>query len=274
VLQEPLKVIFENVWNAMQMFSWNDGIGWFPCIPLRPTLDVVTGAFFHLGFIGMAFHAVRKRSWEAVSLILLVPVLLLPSILALALPGENPSLARAIAAVPVVFLLPALGMILTADFLRTLIPGIDGIRTGAVALSVLIAAASAQNYDLTHRQYPEQYRANCENASEIGAFIRRFSETVGRAEDAYFVPFPYWVDHRIVNVYAGMPILSEQFVWPEDIPTFPFSGRPTLFLLLAEDVDSLEILKQTFPNGNYGMVTSAYPTRDFVFFLVPGTPEP
>jgi hypothetical protein len=272
-LQAPLKVFFGNLWNAMQMFSWNDGAGWFACIPLRPALDVVTGAFFHLGFIGLIFHAVKKRSWEALSLILLVPILLLPSILALAIPGENPSLARAIAAVPAVFLLPALAMVLTTDFLRTLVPGVNGRRIGAALLAVLVAAAAAQDFDLTLRQYPASYRLNAENASELGTFMRRFAQTIGQPEDAYFIPFPYWVDHRIVNVYAGMPINSEQFVWPDDIPAFPFSGRPTLFLLLAEDTGSLEALKQRFPDGYYGTVVSAYPTRDFVYFIVPGTPN-
>lgn len=273
VLQEPLQVLLGNIKNAMEMFAWNDGVGWFPCIPLRPALGVITGAFFHLGFIGLLVHTVKKWSWEALSLVVLVPILLLPSILALALPGENPSLARAIAAVPVVFLIPALTLALMTDFLRTLIPGTDGVRTGVVVLSVLIAAAGAQNLDLTLRQYPEQYKLNCENASEIGTFIRRFSQTIGSGEDAYFIPFPYWVDHRIVNVYAGMPINSEKFVWPEDIPSFEFTGRPTLFLLLAEDEDSLELLKQTFPTGYYGFVESSFPVRDFVFFIVPGTPN-
>jgi len=273
-LADPLGTLAGNVGNALQMFSWNNGVGWFNCVPLRPALDVVTGAFFHLGWIGMLVHGFQKRSWEALSLFFLVPALLLPSILALALPGENPSLARAVAAVPVSFLLPALAMTMSADFLRSLIPSAAGRRVGAACLAVGIAVSAAQNYDLTHRQYPETYRLNSENASEIGIFMREFSETIGRLEDAYFIPFPYWIDHRIANVYAGIPLNSEDhFVYPDAIPAFSFSGRPTLFLLLAEDSAGLEALRQKFPNGYYGKIVSAYPTRDFIYFLVPGTPE-
>jgi hypothetical protein len=262
-----------NLSNAMQMFSWNDGVGWFNCVPLRPALDVITGGLFHLSLIGMIVHAVKKRTWEAWSLFLLVPILLLPTILALAMPNENPSLARAIAAVPVVFLLPALTLVLMVDFLRGLIPGGSGRWVAAAFVAALVAVASAQDFDLTLRQYPDTYRLNSENASELGVFMREFSASIGRPEDAYLIPYPYWVDDRIMNISAGFPINSQHYLFPENIPAFTFSGRPTLFLLLATDVDSLEALKQRFPDGYYATVSSSFPNHDFIYFIVPGTPN-
>ena len=272
-IPDPVRTFFENVWNALLMFSWNDGVGWFHVVPLRPALDVVTGVLFHLGFVGMVLLFFKKWSWEALSLVILVPILLLPSIMALAIPNENPSLARALAAVPVVFLLAALGMILVLDFLRSLIPGKNSRWIGTALASILIVIAAAQNFDLTLRQYPASYRVNCENASELGLFMRRFHSTIGSPQDAYLIPYPYWVDDRIVNVYAGFPILSKHVINPEDIPDFEFSGRPTLFLLLAVDVDSLELLTQRFPDGYFNTVVSSYPGHDFIYFLVPGTPR-
>ncbi len=266
-----MRTFFANVWIALQMFSWNDGVGWFNCVPLRPALDMITGGLFHLGFIGMVVHAFKKRTWEAMSLFLLVPILLLPTILALAIPNENPSLARAIAAVPVVFLLPALTLVLLADYLRCLIPGRNGLWIGVGLASILITVGAAQDFDLTLRQYPNTFRINSENASELGLFMKEFVSSIGRPEDAYFIPYPYWVDDRIVNIAAGFPIDSEHYVFPENIPTFEFSGRPTLFLLLATDVESLEALKLKFPNGYYATVSSSYPNHDFIYFIVPGT---
>jgi hypothetical protein len=270
---ELVKTFFYNLGNGLQMFSWNDGVGWFNCVPLRPALDVITGALFHLGAIGMVVHAVKKRTWEAMSLILLVPILLLPSILALAMPNENPSLARAIAAVPVVFLLPAFGLILLTDYLRGLVPGRNGVWVGLGLASLLIVLGASQDFDLTLRQYPATYRLNSENASELGLFMKNFVATIGRPEDTYFIPYPYWVDDRIVNIEAGFPIDSVHYVFPENIPDFEFSGRPTLFLLLATDVDSLEALRQRFPDGYYATVASAFPNHDYIFFIVPGTPN-
>jgi hypothetical protein len=272
-VDDPVGVFFKNLSAALQMFSWNDGVGWFAVVPLRPALDVVAGALYHLGFLGVVFHAFRKRSWEALSLFLLVPILLLPSILSLAMPNENPSMARAIAAVPVVFLLAALALVLLLDYLGRLIPGPGARWVGAVLAAVLVGLGAAQDFDLTLRQYPASYRKNSENASELGRFMREFYSSVGRPEDAYFIPYPYWVDDRIVNVEAGFPIHSVHYVFPDQIPEFEFSGRPTLFLLLAEDVDSLEVLKQKFPDGYYATVASSFPNHDFIFFLVPGTPQ-
>jgi hypothetical protein len=269
---DPVWTFLKNLWNAMQMFSWNDGVGWFNCVPLRPALDVITGGLFHLGLIGVVVHALKKRTWEALSLALLIPILLLPSILALAMPNENPSLARAIAAVPAVFLMPALALVLLADFLRGLVPGRSGLWIGVGLASILVAVGAAQDFDLTLRQYPATYRVNSENASELGLFMKEFVSSIGRPEDAYFIPYPYWVDDRIVNIAAGFPIDSAHYVFPGDIPAFEFSGRPTLFLLLATDVESLEALKQKFPNGYYASVSSSYPNHDFIYFIVPGTP--
>jgi hypothetical protein len=103
--------------------------------------------------------------------------------------------------------------------------------------------------------------------------MREFYLSVGRPEDAYLVPYPYWVDDRIVNIAAGFPIQSMHYVFPEKIPDLSFSGRPTLFLLLATDIDSLNALKLRFPEGYYAVVASSFPNHDFICFLVPGTPN-
>jgi hypothetical protein len=271
---DPLRTFFGNLRNAAMMFSWNNGVGWFNCVPLRPALDVAAGALFHLGVIGMAVQAVKKYSWEAISLVVILPILLLPSILALAIPNENPSLARAIAAVPVVYLLPAIMLVLLIDYLRSVVPGGRGRQTAALVAGALIFLGATQDFKLTWFEFPDTYRGNVQNASELGAVLKEFSDTIGRPEDAYIIPYPYWVDDRLVNINAGFPIFSVHYVFPEDIPNFVFSGRPTVFLLLAKDEDSLCALQQRFPNGYYRLVHSAYPEKDFIVFLVPGTPAP
>jgi hypothetical protein len=271
-IADLLKTFLSNLGIGMQMFSWNDGVGWFNCVPLRPALDVITGGLFHLGWIGMLIWGFRKKSWEALSLFLLVPILLLPTILALAIPNENPSLARAIAAVPVVYLLPALTLVLAVDFLRGMIPGRNGVRVGAAFAVMLVIAGAVQDFDLTLREYPETYRLNSENASELGEFMRQFAASIGTPEDVYLIPYPYWVDDRIMNIAAGFPIDAQHYLFQEQIADFTFSGRPTLFLLLAEDAESLEILKLKFPDGYYATIVSAFPNHDFIYFVVPGTP--
>jgi hypothetical protein len=270
---DPIGVFFGNLSNALQLFNWNDGVGWFNCVPLRPALDIVTGALFPLGVISTLVFFLRKRSWEGLFLILAIPVLLLPSVLMLAEPIANPSLARANTAVPIVFLLPALSLVMVLDYLRGLLAGSSGRWIGALLAAFLIFLAAAQNFDLTQRQYPEVYRENVQNASEIGAFIDRFAHSIGRYDDAFLVSYPYWVDDRLVSIYAGEPIDHSFLMQPENIAGFQPTGRPTLFLLLATDTEDLQALESKFPNGYWRIVPSVYPNYDFVYFLVPGTPD-
>ena len=212
---ELAKTFASNVWIALQMFSWNDGVGWFNCVPLRPALDVITGGLFHLGLIGLLVWGFKKANWEALSVVLLLPVLLLPTTLALAIPNENPSLARAIAAVPVVYLMPALTLVLVLDFLRGMIPGRGGVWLGTVIAAALIAAGAVQDFDLTQRQYPETYRQNVENASELGVFMRHFVELdrhPGRR-----LPGP-------VSLLGRRPDHEHRRRIPDHLPALPFPG--------------------------------------------------
>ena len=40
---------------------------------------------------------------------------------------------------------------------------------------------------------------------QIGQVIRGFADSVGDADDAYVIPYPYWVDTRLVGINAGYP---------------------------------------------------------------------
>ncbi len=168
--------------------------------------------------------------------------------------------------------MPALTLVLVLDFLRRMIPGRSGVWLATGFAAALIAAGAVQDFDLTLRQYPETYTKNVENASELGVFMRHFVDSIGTPDDVYLIPYPYWVDDRIMNIAAGFPIASTHYLFPDQIAGFEFSGRPTLFLLLAEDKDSLEALKLKFPNGYFATVVSAFPNHDFIYFIVPGTP--
>ena len=75
------------------MFNWSNGGVWFHSVPDRPALDVVTGALFLTGVLLIMVRYAQKRRWLDV-LLASMPILLLPSILSLAFPDENPSLNR------------------------------------------------------------------------------------------------------------------------------------------------------------------------------------
>jgi hypothetical protein len=269
----PLAVFWDNLIQGLKLFNWNDGGGWFNCVPNRPALDVVTGALFLLGIFLVLAQFIRRRSWESLFLILAVVLLILPSVLALAEPVNNPSLARANAAIPVAFLFPAVALAVILDFFKARISGWPGALAGGILVLALLIPVVGQNYYLTQVQYPEVYRGSSQNESEIGAVIRKFAETIGDMEDAHFIPYPYWVGDRLVNLYAGLDINHQGLVvWKEDLPEFAFSGRPTLFILKATDAEALSALQAKFPEGEWKLVPSAFPGKDFITFYVPGRP--
>jgi hypothetical protein len=263
---DPIGVFFANMSQALRMFSENDGVGWFQLVPLRPALDIVTGAFFHLGVLLAIGFAFQRRSWESLLLPLAVPILLLPSVMALALPSENPSLTRGSAAIPVVFLLAVFGLAVFFNLLRRWFSPQTGWLAG-VMIAALLGIGGIQNLDLTLSQYPEVYGQNCENASELGDVIQSFAKLENSFDEAHVIPYPLWVDGRLVSIYAGAPDHDFEIL-PKDLPGFPTNGKWTMFLLHAQDTDSLKALQTKYPQGSWKLIPSKYPGDDFIEFVV------
>jgi hypothetical protein len=76
------------------MFFYSNGSTWVHSIPNRPALDMVSAGLYLLGSIIVFIQYVKYRNWEDLFLLLAVPLLMMPSILSLAFPDENPSLNR------------------------------------------------------------------------------------------------------------------------------------------------------------------------------------
>ena len=88
----PIVIFFDNLKNAMLMFGVSDGSTWLHSIPYRPALDVITAALFYLGMALLLYRYIRFRRWTDLFFVLSVPILMLPSILSIAFPEENPVL--------------------------------------------------------------------------------------------------------------------------------------------------------------------------------------
>ena len=109
-ISEPLfKVFAQNVLNAETMFFISNGNTWVHSIPFRPALDVISAAFYFIGSIFVLIRFIKLRNWEDLFLLLSVPLLMMPSILSLAFPEENPSLNRTSGAIIPVFIIAAIG---------------------------------------------------------------------------------------------------------------------------------------------------------------------
>lgn len=271
-LPAPWPAIFlSNTWNALRMFNWNDGVIWVHSVPNRPALDIVTGVLFLVGVVLLLVRYARKRNWLDLFLLVSVPILLMPSILSLAFPDENPSLNRTGGAVIPVFLIAALAL---DGLIRTLTAENRG-RTWAYALTgLLLAWSAAQNYDLVFHQFDQNFRNNAWNTTDMGILIQQFRAKYGETDTVWIVPFPYWVDTRLPGIYAGIP--NRDFaLWPDHLAdSVPLPG-PKLFMVKANlqdptqnDRKSLDRLKQLYPQGSLSLHRSPIPGHDFWVFSV------
>ena len=258
------QIFLSNLWNALRMFNWDDGEIWVNSLPHRPALDVVTGALFIIGIVLMIARYIRSRDWRDSFLLLSIPLLLMPSILSLSFPGENPALNRSGGAAVPAIIVSALAL--------------DGLATGlgvekrrqfiAYGLTgILLFASAYQNYDLVFNQFDTQFRSGAWNTSEMGKVIKEFDHAHGRTDTVWIVPFPHWADTRLPGVWAGIP--NRDFaMWSENLATTLDAPYPKLFMFWPEDQVAEKTLTELYPNGVLSHYTSATPGKDFMVFFI------
>ena len=280
IIQPIWQVFLSNVWNALRMFNFDDGEIWVHSVTHRPALDVVSAVFFVFGVVLVLVRYIRNRHWLDLFLLVSIPLLLMPSILSLAYPGENPALNRAGGAYIPAFILAAMAL----DGLVTAIgvgrPGLrqsEG-RRAIISLGLLLfllVGSAQQNYDLVFREYTQSFRAGSWNSSDMGKVIKEFIQTFGRADNVWIVPFPYWVDTRLPAVWAGIPN-RDLAMGRENLPDTVELQGPKLFLVKANvedpngnDQDTLDVLEKLYTNGQLRLFDSDVPGHDFWVFMVP-----
>ena len=263
----PIVIFFDNLKNAMLMFGVNDGSTWLHSIPYRPALDVITAALFYLGMALLLYRYLRYRRWTDLFFILSVPILMLPSILSIAFPEENPVLNRTAGAIIPVYLIIAVCLDGFLVAIEKVVKGRVGRIAAFLAAVLMVYFSARQNYRLMFDDYLRIYQEAAGNTSEMGQVIRGFAESVGTPKSAWVVGFPYWVDTRLVSIEAGYPI-KDYAIWPENFGTTKQIDDPKLFILNPQDQDDLKTLLAMYPSAKVKTYTSKVPGRDFLVMLV------
>ena len=266
-LPGPAGMIFvENLWNAMTMFFWSNGEIWPVSIPHRPALDVVSAALFFIGMILLVIRYIRRRNWLDIFLVLSVPLLMLPSILSLAFPAENPTLNRTAGALVPVFLIIGLSIEGFFTSLESMLS--RPVRKVVWVVGIIFLLwAGYQNYDLVFNQYQQNYSQSSWNTSEIGGAISDFTDSIGPQENAFVVAYPHWVDTRLVGINAGFP--NRDFaIWTDDLSKTLNSTGSKLFIVKIDDLESLVTLQDIYPDGVVQRHKSADSNKDFFKYYV------
>jgi len=267
-LPGPAVMIFlKNLWNASTMFFWSDGNIWVHSVTNSPALDFISAALYFLGVVLLLVRFIRRRTWQDLLILVSVPVLMLPSILSLAFPDENPALNRAAGAIVPVFLILAIALdgLMSAMEKRT--PSRAGLILSWGLAAILVFLSALGNYDLVFNQYQRSYELSSWNTSEMGQVVRDFGEIYGSTQTAYVVPYPYWVDTRLVGINAGDPT-RDYAIPPDQIALTLNEPQPKMFLVNPEDQADLSLLHQLFPQGTVTTYHSQV-AKDFFIYMVP-----
>lgn len=265
------QVFFSNLWKAWVMFWWDNGNIWVHSIPGRPALDAVTGGLYFLGTVLVAARYVRQRHWLDLFLLVSVPLLMMPSILSLAFPEENPSLNRTGAAIVPVFIIAAIGL---EGFLRAINERFKATPlrkwpTFIIGL-YLVMLISMQNYTLVFDTYKTQFLGGAWNTSQIGKVVYGFATSIGSYDTAYVIPYRHWVDTRLVGIQAGFS--GRDYALPmEQIALTTTELRPKMFIFRPDDQDTYVELLRVYPNGNVSRYTSGFEGKDFMIYFVPAS---
>lgn len=259
----PLWIFLQNFWKAMTMFFYDNGEIWVHSVPDRPALDVVSAAFYFVGSIFCLVKAVKQKDWLAKAIIISISLLLMPSILSLVYPGENPSLNRPGGAYVPVFVLAGYGLVKSMQIILQAQSGkMWKYATGGLC-TLLVAMCGLQNYDLVFHEYKEQFDLKAWNTTEIAAQIQRFYAEGGNIDNAFVVPYPYWVDTRLVGINAGLPH-KDYALWAEDFSQATADAGTYLFILKPEDSEDMALLQEMFPTNSIFEYHSDIPGKDFI----------
>jgi hypothetical protein len=233
---------------------------------------VVCAAIFVLGAGLLFFRYLRERHGLDLFLLLSIPLLMLPSILALAFPIENPALNRTGGAIVPVFIIVGIALdgLLTgvAERLSVSMSKRTASTVAVLLGALLFYASAAQNYDLVFHQYREEYIAANWNTSEMGKIMADFAGLSGTSDTGYVIPYPYWADTRLVGIEAGFPT-KDYAIDPAHLADTLAEPRMKLFILNRDDQKSLDELTNLYPNGIESTYHSMEPDKDFLLFLVP-----
>jgi 4-amino-4-deoxy-L-arabinose transferase-like glycosyltransferase len=268
-LPGPAWLIFlENLWRALTMFAWDNGEIWVISLPHRPALDLVSSALFHLGVVLLVLRWQKKRQWLDLFLLVSIPILMLPSILSLAFPAENPALNRASGAIVPVFLIVGLA----ADSLINSLGNLGNATTRrwwiSAAWGGLLLVSAGINYDLVFNQYYQLYAQSSWNTSEMGKVVENFASTIGSPETTWVMAYPHWVDTRLVGIQAGQDV-RDMAMSIDRLETTRQDPRPKLFVVNPLDVDGLDALQHIYAQGWVQEYQSAYENKNFLLYFVP-----
>lgn len=255
---ENVPALVTNLRNALLMYNWQGDVQFINGAPNRPSMDVATGALLIVGVGAWAGLMIRRREATIWLVPLGVLIMILPSALAIAMPGENPSATRMSGSLPFVYLMAALPLallvVMIIDLFKTRAANI--LVAGAVGVIVLAAyLANAETYFIA---FNREYRLSVFAYTRMGDVLRGFAESDGGYGNAFMLGYPDGFGHREIGLEAGLPPGERN--WPNGI-LWGSSEAPNAAANMPQYL--LEASQRPDPLYRFD------PTRDLLFYYAP-----
>ena len=266
---EAWRVFWHNVKNALLMFNYRGDVVPANTIPDATVLGPVAGGLFVLGCAYLIWRLLFYRERTAGYLLVSFFVLLLPSVLSLAYPRENPSVVRMGGAIPIVMIIVALPLALLWKRLEQGRRYRRGPAVTLFPLLLLLILAVAHDYDWYFDDYDANIRRSLWNTTELGAVLREFGEEGGQLQNAYHVAYPHWADTRNIAINAGHITWQNAVIDLSQIPEQARQPGRKIYLVHAEDEAALKVLREVYPQGYAQLRPSLRPGKEFIVFVAP-----
>lgn len=265
VAGSPTITFFNNLLSALGMFNWLNRSSWVDGIANRAALDWVSGAFFLFGLCVTLLRDLFSNRKQAISLLILFFMMLLPSVFSIAQPMENPSLSRALGTAIPVFLIAGRGFSFAIDRLWSPEKESQWVRQ-AVFIGFFSLLIVIRNFGMINSTYVRNYEASAWNAKEMAEVIRNYDTGQALNSQAYVVGYPHWVDARSVAISMDQPYLNLSIL-PQDLSSTVNLQSAKIFLLHINDTESLSQLQSLYPGGVATIYQSANTDKNFVIYI-------
>jgi len=232
--------------RTLMLPLWSDGPAWFHGGGDRPALDRVAASLLVLGLALAGVAAALRRRFEGLWLVMAIPLLMLPAILAPLQPHLAPSPLRCGGAMAPVFVLAGIGFASLIRAIASSLAAPSGQGLAIAAAVVVIGSSAAAGHRVVHGPFAETWDRSTWNASELGEVIRGAIAVGIPPEHTRVVPFPHWVDTRLVAAEAGLPG-EDLAISPDLVEQAARRSGPHFYLVHPNDRRTLRILKHRLP---------------------------
>jgi hypothetical protein len=280
-LREYIPALLFNFRNALLMYNWKGDVAWVQSASNHPALDPIAGGLLIVGAAAWLFRIARRRGPVEWLVPLAFFIFLLPSVLAIARPIENPSATRISGTLPFIYLIVAYALALMLRSTARLVGGRPGALVAALAAAGLIAGSYAANHTTYFVTYREQYVLNAQPYRDAGRVLRSFAQNIGGFGNAFIINRPFWWDHRAVGIEAG------SLDFPNGVPDRAQLGaylvsaaqrrgpyqlnvhQDIVLFYASDDTITHEWLVTVFPNGSWQEMETSRPGTTFRLFRIP-----